>query len=138
MIFDAVAGNADVKKALAGMAGSGRVPHALMFYENDGCGALLLALGFLECLTGSRKVAKLIHPDIHFIFPVTKGSKVSIDKPTSENYLQFWREIVEKNPYFLESDLNEALGIEGKSSVIAIAAVACIALAGVVVAKKVR
>ena len=121
MIFDGMAGNADVKRALAGMAGSGRVPHALMFYENDGCGALLLALGFLECLTGSRKVAKLIHPDIHFIFPVTKGLKVSTDKPTSESYLQYWRDLVEKNPYFLEDELNDALGIEGKSSVIAIA-----------------
>jgi len=121
MIFDEIRGHSDVKKALAGMAGSGRVPHALMFYENDGCGALLLALGFLECLTGSHKVRKLIHPDIHFIFPVTKGSKVSTDKPTSESYLQYWREFVEKNPYFLENELNDALGIEGKSSVIAIA-----------------
>ena len=121
MIFDGIAGNADVKRALAGMAGSGRVPHALMFYENDGCGALLLALGFLECLTGSQKVHKLIHPDIHFIFPVTKGSKVSSDKPTSESYLQYWRELVDRNPYFLENELNDALGIEGKSSVIAIA-----------------
>ena len=121
MIFDQVIGNADVKRALAGMAGSGRVPHALMFYENDGCGALLLTLGFLECLMGSQKVGRLIHPDVHFIFPVTKGSKVSTDKPTSESYLPFWRELVGKNPYFLENELNEALGIEGKSSVIAIA-----------------
>lgn len=119
MIFDGITGHSDVKRALAGMAGSGRVPHALMFYENDGCGALLLALGFLECLTGSQKIHKLIHPDVHFIFPVTKGSKVSTDKPTSESYLQFWRELVDKNPYFLENELNDALGIEGKSSVIA-------------------
>ena len=121
MIFDETIGNGDVRKALAGMVGSGRVPHALMFYENDGCGALLLALGFLECLTGSQKVGRLIHPDVHFIFPVTKGSKVTTDKPTSESYLQYWRELVKANPYFLENDLNEALGIEGKSSVIAIA-----------------
>ena len=120
MIFDTISGNADAKRALAGMAGSGRVPHALMFYENDGCGALLLVLGFLELLTGSQKVRKLIHPDIHFIFPVTKGTKVSTDKPTSESYLQYWRQLVEENPYFLENELNDALGIEGKSSVIAI------------------
>ena len=121
MIFDDIAGNAAVKSALSGMVGSGRIPHALMFYENDGCGALLLALGFLEMLTGSQKVGRLIHPDVHFIFPVTKGSKVSTDKPTSESYLPFWRELVGKNPYFLENELNDALGIEGKSSVIAIA-----------------
>ena len=121
MIFDEIRGNEDVKRALAGMIDSGRIPHAIMLYENDGCGAISLALGFLEKLTGSQKVRKLIHPDIHFIFPVTKGSKVSTDKPTSESYLAYWRELVSGNPYFLESDLNDALGIEGKSSLIAIA-----------------
>lgn len=121
MIFDDIKGNADVRKALVGMVDSGRVPHAIMFYENDGCGALELALGFLEYLTGSQKVHKLIHPDVHFIFPVTKGAKVSTDKPTSETYLQYWRELVSANPYFLESELSDALGIEGKSSIIAIA-----------------
>ena len=121
MTLDGIPGNADVRKALSGMIAGGRIPHALMFYENDGCGALLLALAFLESLTGSQKVGRLIHPDVHFIFPVTKGSKVSTDKPTSESYLQYWRELVSKNPYFLEDELNEALGIEGKSSVIAIA-----------------
>ena len=121
MIFDEIRGNGDVKRALAGMIDSGRIPHAIMLYENDGCGAISLALGFLERLTGSQKVRKLIHPDIHFIFPVTKGSKVSTDKPTSETYLAYWRELVSANPYFLESDLNDALGIEGKSSLIAIA-----------------
>lgn len=121
MIFDEIAGNSDVKRALSGMVAGGRVPHALMFYENDGCGAILLALGLLECMTGSQKVGRLIHPDVHFIYPVTKGSKVSTDKPTSESYLQYWRELVGRNPYFLENELNDAFGIEGKSSVIAIA-----------------
>lgn len=120
MRFEDIPGNEDVKQALAGMVDSGRIPHAVMFYENDGCGALALTLAFLEYLTGSTKVSRLIHPDVHFIFPVTKGSKVSVDKPTSESYLQYWRELVMSNPYFLESELNEALGIEGKSSIISI------------------
>lgn len=121
MRFEDITGNEDVKKALAGMVDNGRIPHAIMFYENDGCGALALALAFLEYLTGSKKVSRLIHPDIHFIYPVTKGNKVSTDKPTSESYLNFWRELVLANPYFLESELNEAFGIEGKSSIITIA-----------------
>ena len=121
MIFDDIIGNAEVKKALVGMADSGRVPHAIMLYENDGCGAISIALGFLEYLMRSQKVARLVHPDVHFIFPVTKGSKVSTDKPTSESYLKYWRELVAANPYFLENNLSDALGIEGKSSMIAIA-----------------
>lgn len=120
MILDSIRANADVVKALSGMVDSGRVPHALMLYENDGCGAMLLAQGFLERLTGSQKVAKMIHPDIHYVFPVTKGTKVKTDKPTSESYMNYWRELVLGHPYFLESDVDEALGIEGKSSVIAV------------------
>ena len=121
MRFEQIPGNEEVKKALVGMVDSGRVPHAVMFYENDGCGALALSLAFLEYLTGSSKVSRLTHPDVHFVFPVTKGSKVSTDKPTSESYLSYWRELVLANPYFLENELNDALGIEGKSSIIAIA-----------------
>ena len=121
MSFEDIIGNEDVKRALAGMVDNGRIPHSIMFYENDGCGALALSLAFLEYLTGSKKVSRLIHPDIHFIFPVTKGSRVTTDKPTSESYLSYWRELVTANPYFLESELNEALGIEGKSSLISIA-----------------
>lgn len=120
MRFEDIPGNEDVKQALAGMVDSGRIPHAIMLYENDGCGALALALAFLEYLTGSSKVSRIMHPDVHFIFPVTKGSKVTADKPTSESYLQYWRELVISNPYFLEAELNEALGIEGKSSIISI------------------
>ncbi len=121
MKIDEIVGNDDVRKALVGMVDSGRLPHAVMFYENDGCGALVLALSFLEYLTGSSKVSRLTHPDLHFVFPVTKGSKVSTDKPTSESYLSYWRELVLANSYFLENELNDALGIEGKSSIIAIA-----------------
>lgn len=121
MIFDRIRGNADVVEALVDMVDGGRIPHALMLYENDGCGAMLFALGFLERLTGSQKVRKLIHPDVHFVFPVTKGNKVKSDKPTAQMYMKYWSELLLKHPYFLESDLNEALGIETKSSAIAVA-----------------
>lgn len=121
MRFEDIIGNGDVKQALVRMVDNGRVPHAIMFYENDGCGAISIALAFLEYLMGSSKVSRLMHPDVHFVFPVTKGSKVSTDKPTSESYLEYWRELVKTNPYFLENGLNEALGVEGKSSLIAIA-----------------
>jgi DNA polymerase-3 subunit delta' len=135
MKFSEIIGNEDVKRALAGMVDSGRIPHAMMFYENDGCGALQIILAFLQYLycknrSGSdscgacgecNKIAKLIHPDIHFVFPVTGGSKVSSsEKPTSNSYIQYWRKLLLANPFFLENELNGALGIEGKSSTIAV------------------
>mgnify|MGYP003292387718 CR=1 FL=1 len=135
MRFAEIEGNDSVKTALTGMVDSGRVPHAIMFHENDGGGAVGICLAFLQYLNcNSRgasdscgacptcnKISKLIHPDIHFVFPVAGGSIISASsKPTSLSYVKQWRELVLSNPYFTESDLNEALGIEGKSAIIAV------------------
>ena len=96
MKFADITGNSDVKAALVRMADSGRVPHALMFHENEGCGALALAVAFMQYLNcmhhsgvdscgtcpSCNQISKLIYPDIHFVFPVA-GEKV-----TSENFIQ--------------------------------------------------
>ncbi|MBE6216943.1 MAG: DNA polymerase III subunit [Bacteroidales bacterium] len=135
MRFADIIGNRQVVKALSSMADSGRVAHAMLFYENDGCGALALALAYVQYLNcanpsggdscgecpSCRQMSKLIHPDVHFVFPVNKGPKTSDDKPTSESYLTYWRELAVSNPYFLESDLQRALGIESRSGLIAVA-----------------
>jgi len=65
-------------------------------------------------------MAKLIHPDVHFVFPVNKGPKSSDDKPVSESYIKYWRELALANPYFVEADLQKAIGIESKSGLIAV------------------
>ena len=135
MKFSEIHGNGAVVKALAGMVDSGRIPHAILFHENDGGGAVPVLLAFLQYLychdrhdgdscgacPACNKVSKLIHPDIHFVYPVAGGSKVSSsDKPVSENYAGYWRELVAGNPYFYENEFYAALGIEGKSCVIAL------------------
>ena len=122
MTFEDITGNDRTVRAMQNMVATGRIPHAIMLYENDGGGALPLALAFLTALYGgSGKVAKLIHPDVHFVFPVTGGSKVSTsEKPTSDSYMKWFRELVTENPYFQENDLYRALGIEGKSGLIAV------------------
>jgi DNA polymerase-3 subunit delta' len=66
-------------------------------------------------------MSKLIHPDVHYVFPVNKGPKTSDDKPTSESYIQYWRELAIANPYFVEADLQKAIGIESKNGLIAVA-----------------
>ena len=55
MRFSDIIGNADVVSALKGMADSGRIPHAMMLYENDGCGALAIVLAFLQYLACRRQ-----------------------------------------------------------------------------------
>ncbi len=135
MRFADIIGNADVAKALASMADSGRVAHAMLMYENEGCGALALALAYVQYLNCSnphdgdscgecpscRQMSKLIHPDVHYVFPVNKGPKTSDDKPTSESYIKYWRELAVANPYFVEADLQKAIGIESKNGLIAVA-----------------
>ena len=135
MRFADVIGNASVAKVLSSMADSGRVAHAMLMYENEGCGALALALAYVQYLNCSnphggdscgecpscRQMAKLIHPDVHFVFPVNKGPKTSDEKPVSESYIKYWRELALADPYFVESDLLRAIGIESKNGLIAVA-----------------
>ena len=135
MRFAEVIGNASVAKVLSSMADSGRIAHAMLMYENEGCGALALALAYIQYLNCSnpqdgdscgecpscRQMSKLIHPDVHFVFPVNKGPKTSDEKPVSESYMKYWRELAIANPYFVEADLQRAIGIESKNGLIAVA-----------------
>lgn len=135
MRFAEVIGNKVAADALLSMADSGRVAHAMLFYENEGCGALPLALAYVQYLNcrnphdgdscgecpSCRQMAGLVHPDVHFVFPVNKGPKATDDKPVSESYIKYWRELALSNPYFVEADLQKTLGIESKSGLIAVA-----------------
>ena len=128
MTFAQLQGNEDVKQALTGMVDSGRIPHAILFHEDDGGGAFPLALAFLQYLfcqdrrpgdscgacPSCGKIAKLIHPDVHFVFPTAAGV-------LSEQYMEPFRKLVAEHPSFREMELAEALGIEGKNAVIAVA-----------------
>ena len=111
-----VYGNTEVVEALHRMVETGHVPHAILLHQDDGSGAFPIALNFLEELYGGNpRVGKLIHPDIHFVFPVA-GS----DKPVSQNFIGPFRELLQENPYFFENELYEAIGIEGKQSNISV------------------
>ena len=111
-----VYGNTEIQNALHHMVESGRIPHAMLLHEDDGGGAFPLVVNFLEELYGGNpRVGKLIHPDIHFVFPVAGG-----DKPVSLQYAGAFRELVQENPYFFENELYAAIGIEGKQSNISV------------------
>jgi DNA polymerase-3 subunit delta' len=98
------------------MVDGGRLPHAILFHQNDGGGAFPLILDFLEYLYGGNpRVRKLIHPDVHYVFPVAGP-----DKPVSLNFIAQWREFLQANPYFFENELYAALGIEGKQGTISV------------------
>ena len=77
MRFADLQGNDELKRVLARMADSGRIPHAILLEEEDGGGAFPLALAFLQYLycadrsggdscgtcPSCNRISKLIHPD---------------------------------------------------------------------------
>jgi DNA polymerase-3 subunit delta' len=116
--MDVSSSNVQVAAALRQMAESGRIPHAMLFHENDGGGAFPLIIDFLDEVYGHNpRVRKLIHPDIHFVFPVAGPSE---RKPVSDQFLGAWRELLQENPCFFENELYAAIGIEGKQGLISV------------------
>ena len=69
---------------------------------HDSCG---------EC-AACIKASKLIHPDIHFSFPVI--SKKSDDHPKSSDYINEWREFILEHPYGNSYDWLQFIGAENK------------------------
>lgn len=138
MRFEDIQGNAPLLEALRSMVDRGRIPHAMLLHEDDGGGAFPIILAFLQYLyctdhmgcgtcPSCNKVAKLIHPDIHFVYPVA-SARTSSDSTVSPSlpYLPQWRELLLTNPSFTEEAFNEALGIEQKSTVITVAEAASV------------
>ena len=62
------------------------------------------------------KYSKLVHPDLHFVFPVfKKGTK---NDPVSDNFIERWREMVNESPYFNLNTWLNAIGVENEQGLI--------------------
>ncbi len=59
-----------------------------------------------------QKAAQLIHPDIHYAYPVIP--RKSGDKPVSTDYVKEWREFVSQFPYGNAFDWLQFIGAENK------------------------
>lgn len=110
-----------------------RVPHSLLFHEDPGGGGIAVALAFAQYILckekkegdscgvcpSCNKVSKLIHPDIHFVYPLSTPNKgeTSSKKGSSET-LTLWREALLSNPYMDEADLQRALKADQKRGLI--------------------
>jgi len=112
MNFSSIPGQKDIKEKLLRSVKEERVSHAQIFAGNEGCGSMALALAYARYISCENRSAhdscgtckscvkyeKLIHPDLHFVFPVVKGKKAT--EPVSDTYIEEWREFVKKSPYF--------------------------------------
>ncbi|MCB2218873.1 MAG: DNA polymerase III subunit delta [Bacteroidetes bacterium] len=131
MQFKEVIGQDQVKTHLIKTVRNSRVSHAQLFLGPPACGKLPMAIAYaqyINCKNRSEtdscgtcpscvKYGKLVHPDLHFIYPTAKAR--DIDKPTSKDFIKDWRELLlEQNQYFHLSDWYEKIGIEKKQAII--------------------
>ena len=123
MRFEEVIGQEDLKNHLKNLVAIERVSHALLFAGKEGTGNLPLALAFASHLltlnaedpkSAQLKCDKLIHPDLHFCYPVNSTKKVTGSKIQSSDFSDEWRKAVLKNPYLDLSEWLGRLGIENK------------------------
>lgn len=115
MRFADVVGHPSIKQHLIHLARENKIPHAQLMLSRQGAGGLPMAMAFATYLVctnpcpedscgvcpACQKADKLIHPDIHFSYPVVKVKNVS-RPPLSGDYAEKWREAVKFNPYLSE------------------------------------
>ena len=125
MQFSDVIGHHSIKEQFRKSVNEGRISHAQLLLGPEGSGALPLALSFAQYLlcedknsddacgkcNACRKAAKLIHPDIHFSFPVIKTKS---EPPVSNDFIKEWRQAVLTNPYLAYNDWLDIMNAENK------------------------
>lgn len=139
MQFKEITGQNEIKRRLIQTVHENRVSHAQLFFGPEGSRKLALAIAyaqFINCRNRTFdpespgggdacgvcpsciKFAKLIHPDLHFIFPVATTKEVERN-PVSKDFIKTWREVVLENDFRLNlNDWYKAAGFEKKQGII--------------------
>ncbi len=140
MQFNSIIGQKEIKQHLVEMVDHNRLSHALLFLGKEGSGALQLAIAlsqYIVCDAAKKargkeqqaigngqmsdscgvcpsctKARQLIHPDIHFTYPVI--TKKPGDKPVSTDYIVEWRDFIKLYPYGNVYDWLQFIGAENK------------------------
>jgi DNA polymerase III subunit delta' len=128
MLYHLVVGQTEAKGRLKKMVNDNRVPHALLFSGQEGSGNLPAALAFAQHLyctqknsdgpcgncASCNKVAKLIHPDLHFVFPIAKSKDVK----SSNDLMKDFREAYLAQSYITLSEWFNEISAENKQPLI--------------------
>ena len=133
MYFKDIIGQRSLVEQLCRMVDENRLAHALLLTGSSGNGKLPIAVALARyilcrdrrngdacgCCPACVKMDKLVHSDLHFVFPVKKKKNSSSDSaPVSDDYIGEWREIFLKEPYFSYSDWLMMLDIENQQPMI--------------------
>jgi DNA polymerase III subunit delta' len=134
MLFSQVIGQQEIKAKLRNLVEHNRLSHALLLNAPEGAGGLPLALAFAQYIVcekvsqtdagnplpadscnecpSCQKAARLIHPDIHYVYPVV--SRKTGEKPVSADYISEWREFISLYPYGTIFDWLQQINAENK------------------------
>ncbi len=133
MYFKDIIGHKSLLTQLCRMVDENRLAHALLLTGASGNGKLPVAVALARYILcrdrrdgdacgrcpSCVKMDKLIHSDLHFVFPVKKKKSSSSDSaPVSDDYIGEWREIFLKEPYFSYSDWLAMLDVENQQPMI--------------------
>lgn len=136
MLFRDIIGHIELKNRLISTVLNNRVSHAQLFLGVEGTEKLSMAIAYSQFISCENKQVfdehseiigdscglcpscvkyqKLVHPDLHFIFPVATTKKFTT-KPVSEMFMSDWREaLLDSNYYLSLNDWYERIGIENK------------------------
>jgi DNA polymerase-3 subunit delta' len=141
MRFNDIIGHKDLKNSLIKTVIDRRVSHAQLFIGERGLEKLQIAIAYSqfiacknkqfyedaeliadscgECVS-CKKFNKLIHPDLHFVYPVANTKKVT-SKAISKNFISEWREaLLESNFYMNAQEWYSKIEIENKQGSISV------------------
>jgi DNA polymerase III subunit delta' len=130
MFFKDIPGQAELADRLRKSVHDHRVSHAQLFAGPEGCGNLAMALAYaryISCQSRTPedscgtcpacvKYGKLIHPDLHFVFPIFRTKRFS--DPVCDNYLPEWRSFIQSVPFSSLNDWLEAIEVENAQAII--------------------
>ncbi len=128
MFFKDIAGHSAIKQKLIHSVKQNRVSHALLFAGPEGNGKLSLAIAFAQYLSCENKqendscgtcpscvkFQKIVHPDLHFVFPVVKLKAAT--KPVSDNFIKEWRDFISTSSYHSFKKWLKKMGTENQQA----------------------
>ena len=128
MKFIDISGFEKEKNFLINAENKNHVAHAQLFFGSEGSPNLSLALAFISFLNcnnkvnndscgecpSCKKIDKMIHPDVHFIFPVAPTTKIN-KNVISDLFIKEWRNFILDDPYQNVNDWFNFYGFENKS-----------------------
>jgi len=130
MQFKEIPGQKKIKQRLINTVKENRISHAQLFLGPEGSGKLPIAIAYAQyiCCTNKqendscgecpscKKIEKLAHPDLHFMFPVVKQKK-SLENVN--DYMSQWRAfLLENNSFVSLKQWHHFIDAEKKQSII--------------------